>query len=603
MDSGEESPALLASAENALLSLVFAALVLLPLGEIALRAVAGVGFQGSSSLVQHLTFAIGILGAAVAARHGRLLGFSAATLVAGSAAGIARFFSSSIAAAVTAILCLASAQFVEAERAAGKILAHGIPVWVVESLLPAGFALITLRLLLHSADRTAARVGAALLAAGVLALVFLLPLPPRALVAPGLLALLAAMLLGAPLFAVIGGAALLLLWESGVPIASVAVNHYGLTANPSLPAIPLFTLAGYFLAESGSPRRLIELFDALFGRFRGGAAVVTVLACTFFTSFTGASGVAILAIGGLAMPLLLAAGYPQRPALGLVTGGGLPGVLLFPALPLLLYAIVAKTSIESMFVGGFLPTLLMLGIALWWGIRQAPRQVGPARPFDPDRARRALWAAKWDLSLPVVPLAALLGGLATPVEAAAATALYAYGIAAVIHRDVHPLRDAPRIMTECGLLVGGILLILGVSLGFTNYMVDAQVPDRAVEWVTRHIQSPWAFLLALNGFLLLVGCVMDIFSAIVVITPLIVPIGLAFGVHPVHLGMIFLANLEIGYLTPPIGLNLFFASYRFGRPLPEVCRSVMPLFFVLCAGVLAITYLPWLSTGLPGLVR
>jgi tripartite ATP-independent transporter DctM subunit len=303
------------------------------------------------------------------------------------------------------------------------------------------------------------------------------------------------------------------------------------------------------------------------------------------------------------MPLLLAARYPERPALGLVTGGGLPGVLLFPALPLLLYAIVAKTSIESMFVGGFLPTLLMLGIVLWWGIRQAPPQAGPGRPFDRGRVRQALWAAKWDLSLPLVPLAVLLGGLATPVEAAAATALYAFMIAVVIHRDLHPFRDAPRIMTECGLLVGGILLILGVSLGLTNYLVDAQVPDRAVEWATRHIQSPWAFLLALNGFLLLVGCVMDIFSAIVVITPLVVPIGLAFGVHPVHLGMVFLANLEIGYLTPPIGLNLFFSSCRFARPLPEVCRSVMPLFFALGAGVLVITYIPWLSTGLLGLAR
>ncbi|HET9403736.1 MAG TPA: TRAP transporter large permease subunit [Burkholderiales bacterium] len=603
MPSGAKAPDFLVLAENACLSLVFAGLVLLPLAEIFLRAVAGLGFQGSSSLVQHLTFAVGILGAAVAARESRLLGFSAATLLEGAAARIAKLLGNAIAAAVSALLCLASVQFVESERAAGKILAHGIPVWVVESLLPLGFALITLRLIARSADRIGDRVNAGMLAAAVIAVFVALPLQPRNLAAPGLAGLLAAMLLGAPLFAVIGGAALLLLWEAGVPIASVAVNHYGLTSNPSLPAIPLFTLAGYFLAESGSPRRLIELFDALFGRHRGGAAVVTVLACTFFTSFTGASGVAILAIGGLAMPLLLAAGYPQRPALGLVTGGGLPGVLLFPALPLLLYAIVARTSIESMFVGGFLPTLLMLGIALWWGIRQAPRQAGPARPFDRERALHALWSAKWDISLPLVPLTILLGGLATPVEAAAATALYAFLIAAALHRDIHPLRDAPRIMTECGLLVGGILLILGVSLGLTNYLVDAQVPERAVEWVSKHIQSPWAFLLALNGFLLLVGCVMDIFSAIVVITPLIVPIGLAFGVHPVHLGIIFLANLEIGYLTPPIGLNLFFSSYRFGRPIPEVCRAVTPLFLALCAGVLAITYLPWLSTGLLGLVR
>ena len=600
---GGKGAGLLVGFENAALAVIFGGLIILPLAEIALRAIAGVGFEGSSSLVQHLTFAVGMLGAAVAGRESRLLGFAATTLLGGRAALVAKILGHGAAAAVSVVLAYAGAQLVNAERLAGRVLAHGIPVWSVELLLPVCFGLIALRLLAHSGERWSDRFSSGLLATILVAGFVFAPIAPRELLWPGLVALVAALLLGAPLFSVIGGAALLLLWESGVPVASVAVDHYGLTSNPSLPAIPMFTLAGYFLAESGSPKRLVELFDALFGRYRGGAAVVTVLACTFFTSFTGASGVAILAIGGLAMPLLLSAGYRERPALGLVTGGGLPGVLLFPALPLLLYAIVAKTSIESMFVGGFLPMLIMLGIALWWGTRNAPRRTSAPSRFDRERVSRALWAAKWDLSLPLVPVTILLGGLATPVEAAAATALYAYMIAALIHRDIHPLRDATRIMTECGLLVGGILLILGVSLGFTNYLVDAQIPGRAVTWVTGHIESPWTFLLALNGFLLLVGCVMDIFSAIVVITPLIVPIGLAFGVHPVHLGMIFLANLEIGYLTPPIGLNLFFSSYRFGKPLPEVCRAIAPLFLALAGGVLVITYVPWLSTGLLGLVR
>jgi len=589
--------------ENAILSLVFAVLVLLPLAEIALRATAGIGFEGSSSLVQHLTLAIGVLGAAIAAREDRMLGFSAAALLEGHQASIAKFVGCASAAAVSALLCIASLQFVEAERAAGRVLAHGVPVWVVQSLLPLGFGVIALRLLWRAAGHLRERIWATLLAGAVVAVFALSPLQSHHLAAPGLFALLVAALAGAPLFAVMGGAALLLLWESGVPIAAVAVAHYGLAANPSLPAIPLFTLAGYFLAESGAPKRLIEVFDAMFGRYRGGAAIVTVLACTFFTSFTGASGVAIVAIGGLAMPLLLAAGYRDRPALALVTGGGLPGVLLFPALPLVLYAIVARTSIEGMFIGGFLPTLLMLGIALCWGVRQSPVAASAAKRFDRDRLLRALWAAKWDLSLPAVPLAILLGGWATPVEAAAATALYACVVVTIIHRDVKPYPDLPRIMTECGLLVGGILLILGISLGLTNYLVDAQIPDRAVEWVTHYIKSPWVFLLALNGFLLVVGCVMDIFSAVVLITPLVVPLGLAYGVHPVHLGMIFLANLELGYLTPPVGLNLFFSSYRFHRPIMEVCRSVAPLFLALGTGVLAITYLPWLSTGLLGFAR
>jgi len=588
----------LAAAENVLLSSFFGLLVLLPLAEIVLRATVGIGIQGVSSLVQQLTLIVGMLGAAVAAREKRLLAFSATALLGGRFTQTARACAAAMAAATSAILCAASMEFVAVERTGGGTLAYDIPVWLVQSILPLGFGVIGARLLWNASEHPAGKAWASLAAGVLIAIVLFAPLDPGYTVPTGLAVLFAGALFGAPLFAVIGGIALLLLWSTGVPLASVAVDHYGLTSNPTLPAIPLFTLAGYFLAESGAPKRLIEVFDALFGRFRGGAALVTVLASTFFTCFTGASGVTILALGGLTMPLLLASGFDRRPALGLITGGGLPGVLLFPALPLILYAIVAKASIESMFLGGLMPMLLMLAITLGWGLRQHKASPGARRKLDPDRAARALWSAKWELALPAVPIFMLLGGLATTVEAAAATALYAFIAAAMIHRDVRLSRDVPRIMSECGLLVGGILLILGVALALTNFLVDAQVPDHAVEWVKGRIESPWVFLLFLNLFLLAVGCVMDIFSAIVVIAPLLVPIGLAYGVHPVHLGIIFLANLELGYLTPPIGINLFFASYRFDRPMTEVCRSVAPLFLALCGGVLAITFLPWLSTGL-----
>jgi len=594
----------LTGAENVLLSAFFGLLVLLPLVEIALRATTGFGIQGVSSLVQNLTLIVGMLGAAVAARENRLLAFSATALLHGRFARIARVCATAIAATASALLCAASFQFVAAERMGGVSLAYGIPVWLVQSFLPLGFSVIGTRLLWNASERSSGKACASLLAGALVAIALFAPLDPDYAVPAGLAVLGMGALFGAPLFAVIGGGALLLLWSTGVPLASVAVDHYGLTSNPTLPAIPLFTLAGYFLAESGAPKRLIEVFDALFGKFRGGAAVVTVLASVFFTSFTGASGVTIIALGGLTMPLLLASGFERRPALGLITGGGLPGVLLFPALPLILYAIVAKTSIESMFIGGLMPMLLMLAIALCWGLRQHHSSPGaPQKTLDRNRVARALWAAKWELALPAVPISMLLGGLATPVEAAAATALYAFVAAAAIHRDIKAYPDVPRIMSECGLLVGGILLILGVALALTNFLVDAQVPEHAVEWVKGRLESPWVFLLYLNLVLLGVGCVMDIFSAIVVIAPLIVPIGLAYGVHPVHLGIIFLANLELGYLTPPIGINLFFASYRFDRPMTEVCRSVAPLFLALCGGILTITYLPWLSTGLLKILR
>lgn len=578
--------------------MLFGLLVVLPLAENALRATAGIGIQGVASLVQQLTLVVGMLGAAVAARENRLLAFSATALLGGRFARIARVCAGAVAAAASAVLCAAGVEFVNAERIGGATLSYDIPVWVIEAILPLGFGVIGARLLWNASEDLSGRAWASAIAGTLIGVMLVVPLDSSYAVPAGLAALIAGALLGAPLFAVIGGVALLLLWSTGVPLASVAVDHYGLTSNPTLPAIPLFTLAGYFLAESAAPKRLIEVFDALFGRFRGGAAVATVLASTFFTCFTGASGVTILALGGLTMPLLLASGFERRPALGLITAGGLPGVMLFPALPLILYAIVAKTDIESMFLGGLLPMLLMLAITLAWALRQRKASSGEHPKFDRERAARALWAAKWELALPLVPIAMLLGGLATTVEAAAATAFYAFVAAAVIHRDVGLSSEVPKIMSECGLLVGGILLILGVALALTNFLVDAQVPDHAVEWVRARVESPWVFLLYLNVFLLAIGCLMDIFSAIVVIAPLVVPIGLAYGVHPVHLGIIFLANLELGYLTPPIGINLFFASYRFGWSLMEVCRSVLPLFVVLCGGVLAITYLPWLSTGL-----
>jgi tripartite ATP-independent transporter DctM subunit len=586
------APRALAAIEDGLLAAALAGAVLVPLAEIALRATLRVGIEGAGTIVQHLTLAVGMIGAAVAAREERLLTLALSGFITAPAA---RFAGGAIAAAVTGLLTLAALDFMATERAAGTVLVYGLPVWVAQSPLGLGFALIALRLIWRAAPTALGRAAALAIAATLVA--WLRAAPPDPVLA--LAALAVACALGAPLFVAIGGAALFLLQGDGVPAAAVAVNHYSLVINPSLPAIPMFTLAGYLLAESRAPARLVELFDALFGRLRGGAALVTVLACTFFTCFTGASGVTILALGGLVMPLLGAAGYRPKDALALVTGAGLPGVILMPALPLLLYAIVARVSIEDMFLGGLAPAALMLGIVAAWGVWRQPRVAVRAAPFSWPRVRAAALAAKWELSLPVVPVLVLASGLATPVEAAAATALYAFVIVAVVHRDLSLADDLPRVMAECGLLIGGILLVLGVALGLTNYLVDAEVPDRLVEWVRGAISSPWAFLLALNAVLLAAGCVMDIYTAIVVLAPLVTPLGVAYGIHPVHLGIVFLANLELGYLTPPVGMNLFFASYRFNKPIVELFRAVLPLFVAIGVALLAVTYLPWLSTGLP----
>ena len=425
---------------------------------------------------------------------------------------------------------------------------------------------------------------------------------------PALVALALATLLGAPVFTALGGAALILFWGHDLPIQAVPLKHYSLTTNDMLPSIPIFTLAGYFLAESGASKRLVRVFQALVGQFRGGPAIVTALVCAFFTSFTGASGVTILALGGVLMPVLLAAGYSERNALGLLTGAGSLGMLFPPCLPLILYAIVANHSahadltIKQMFLGGIGPGILLVLLTAWWGIRRGPKEASARTTFTWSEAGAALWDAKWEMLIPVVAIVSLFY-VPTAVEAAAITATYSLLVATVIHRDLHPLKDLPRVITECGLLVGGVLLILGVALGFTHYLVDAQIPDKLVEWSTTAITSKWLFLLGLNLVLIMVGGLIEIYAAIVVIVPLLVPLGAALGLDPIHLGIIFLANMELGFLAPPVGLNLLLSSYRFNKPMAEVTRATLPMLLVLLVGVLLITYFPPLTTFLPRLFK
>jgi C4-dicarboxylate transporter DctM subunit len=606
---------ILRECENWTVALVLAVLVLLPLLEILLRRF-GTGISGSIVFVQHATLFVGMLGGALAARENRLLALSPITsLLKGKARSAAAVAANSFAAAITVFLCYASIQFLLTEKESPKILAYGIPSWVLELVLPFGFGLVALRMVWHAGRQWQGRLVTLLLASAFIWVAAGQTVPPESLMVPALVALLVATALGAPVFTTIGGAALILLWGGGYPIASVPLKHYSLVTNPSLPAIPLFTLAGYFLAEGGASRRLVRVFQALVGQFRGGPAVVTALACAFFTSFTGASGVTILALGGLLMPVLLAARYSERAALGLLTSAGSLGLLFPPCLPLIFYAIVAGNiannlaveadiTIQGMFLGGILPGALLVALTAWWGIRSAPRaEAAEARPFSTREARSAVWEAKWELILPVIALFALFSGYATPVEAAAVTALYAFVVETFVYRDLRLLGDVTRVMTECGLLVGGVLLILGVAMGFTNYLVNEQVPDRLVEWTVSSIHSPLVFLLILNAFLLIVGCLMDIYSAIAVVVPLIVPIGLRFGIDPIHLGIIFLANLELGFLTPPVGMNLFLSSYRFNKPMSVVTRAVIPMLLVLLVGVLLITYFPPLTTFLPRLLK
>ena len=585
--------------EDALPVLALAVMVLLPLAEIVARSLLHTGIPGAAPFTQHLTLWVAFLGAAVAAREGKLLSLATGELFpAGAWRLLARLVAAAVGAGVAALLFRASLDMVLVEKDFPSVVALGVPVWVTQLVLPVAFGLVALRLVWRSADAWWWRGVAAL---GLLAGLALGQWPgvlEGKPVWPGILLIVAATALGSPIFAVLGGAAVLFFLHDGTPIAAVPVETYRLAVSPLLAAIPLFTLTGFLLAEGRASQRLLGVFRAQFGWIPGGTAVVCSLVCAFFTVFTGGSGVTILALGGLLFQALSGERYRERFSLGLLTASGSLGLLLPPALPLILYGIVAQISIEDLFLGGLVPGVLLVLLVAAWGVREGLRSGIERHPFETRQAMRAAWEAKWELLLPVIVLVAIFAGWATLVETSALAALYALVTQTLVHRDIRGLRQLFGVMRECVVLLGGVLIILGVAMGLTSFLVDAQVPARILAAVQQYVHSPLLFLLGLNVFLILVGCLMDIFSAIVVVVPLIAPLGLAFGIDPVHLGVIFIANLELGYLTPPVGLNLFLASYRFERPLMEVYRAAVPFLFLRGAGVLVVTYLPWLTTGL-----
>ncbi|MBK8283532.1 MAG: TRAP transporter large permease subunit [Ahniella sp.] len=408
---------------------------------------------------------------------------------------------------------------------------------------------------------------------------------------------------GAPLFALIAALALLGLHLSDYESTVLAVEFNRLAESPVLIAIPLFTIAGYLLSESGSPKRLVRVTEALFGWLHGGLAVVAILACAVFTAFTGASGVTILAIGALLHPALREAQYSERFSLGLVTTSGSLGLLFFPAVPLILYGIVVQSlgttptaGVEDMIKAGVLPGLLMLSALAAYSMYAAPKRAHD-RTFSMRELTSALWDARYELPLPVFVLGGVFLGFFAASEAAALTAAYVLIVTVVVRREIS-LKRLPSVLREAMELVGAILLILGVSLGLTYVLIDAGVPERIFGFVNEHVSNKWAFLALLNVFLLVLGMLLDIFSATVIMAPILVPIAISYGIHPAHLGVIFLANMQLGYFTPPVGMNLFIASFRFKTSVLTLTRACVPFFFVLLACVLIITYWPGLSLGL-----
>ncbi len=408
------------------------------------------------------------------------------------------------------------------------------------------------------------------------------------------LGLIVVTLLGAPLFAVIGAGALVGFQREGVDLSVVAIEFFGLSETPVLVAIPLFTFAGFLLSAGQAPARLVRLSQALLGWLPGGLAIISLVACALFTAFTGASGITIIALGALLYPALSQAGYDDRFNLGLITSSGSLGLLFAPSLPLILYGIVAEAPVDDLFIAGVLPGILMivlLGAYCYWRNRKRRYVVSDG---SWSGARQAVWAARWDLPLPIVVLGGIYGGYFAVSEAAAVTALYVTLIELVVLREV-AWRDLPRIMRESMVLVGAILVILGVSLASTNLMIDTGVPQRLFAVVSEYVTGPTTFLIALLIFLLILGAILDIFSATVLIVPLLLPIAAQYGVDPIHLGIVFLAAMELGYLTPPVGLNLFIASHRFEKDITEIYWATQPFLLVSLLAVLIIAFWPDLS--------
>jgi len=575
---------------------------LLPLIDAVGRPLGGFHIPGSAAYLKQLTLWLAFVGGLVATREAKHLTLSTTELFGeGLARRLARVFAYAIAAGTVGVLAYASAQVVLANRVEAKVLPIGLPEWVSECVMPVALTLMAARFAWLASPRWRGRTLAFLAVGGAFAL-GLLPAGATTYVWPLALAIVAGALLGAPVFVAMGGLALLLFFRDGTPVAAVSAEVYRLVASPTLPAIPLLTACGYVLAESNASERLVRFFRSLFGWMPGGIAVMVAAVCAVFTTFTGGSGVTIIALGGLVYPILRKDGYSEGFSLGLVTASGSLGLLFPPSLPVILYSVVASARdmsvpADSLYLAGLVPGMLLVVLTAIYGIYVGRHVASSRQRFSWRELAASSWKAKWELALPLFVVGLFASGLASMVETAAAAVAYAVIVECFITRDIKFFTGLPGVLLRSASLMGAVLMLLSIAMGLTSYLVDAQIPAYLLTWVTTHIHSQVVFLLALNVLLLVLGSVLEIYSAIIILAPLIAPMGRQFGVDPIHLGVIFLANLELGFLFPPVGLNLFLSSSRFGKPLPQLYRHVVPFLIILGIGVLLITYLPAMSLG------
>jgi C4-dicarboxylate transporter, DctM subunit len=585
--------------ENTVAVVVLACLSVIPVLEIIARTCFKTGVYGSSDYVQHLVLWITFVGGMFASREKRHLALAAGVdSLPVKAQTWVKTLTSFISVAVTTDLAIASFNFIRLGLDS-SLFVGVFKTQYVAFIMPIGFAVMALRFVNFAPPGVVCKLAAC---SGIaLPLLFgtvlTHTLPP--LVWPLAILLALSLAAGTPIFVVLGGLAQLFILKNSGETATLANEAYTMLTGPTIPTIPLFSLAGYLLSESKAGERLVRLFRAVFGWMPGGLAIMAIMVSAFFTTFTGASGVTVIALGGLLSFILIESGYKREFSVGFITSCGSLGLLFPPSLAVILYGVVSHVNIRHLFVAGILPGLFIVTIMAVLGmIKSRQYRIKPVA-FRAKEAALCLKESVWEIALPLLILVGFFKGFFTLVEMSAITVLYVVIVEVVIKRDIK-IKDLPRALLSCVPMVGGVLVILAVAKGLSYCIIDAEIPTSLSQWVQASIHSKYVFLLLLNGALLVVGCFMDIFSAIIVIVPLIVPLGAAFGIAPVHLGIIFLTNLEIGYLMPPVGINLQLGSYRFNENMARMYRYIFPFVIALFAAVLAITYLPFLSTALVG---
>ena len=644
-----------------MLVVLFGATIVLPLLETLSRATGLFHINGSAGYLKHLVLWLCFLGGLLATRERKQLQLSTAEFIPeGNARAIIRVISQGVGAAICLVLAYASWLVVEAHREGGKALTIGLPEWISELIMPAALIGIALHMIWQAGGDQGPGVwqrrGLALLIAPLGVLLDFAPglVGSQLWLLIGVIVLCAA--LGTPVFLAMAGVAMLLFFEDGTSVSAVSAEVYRLVASPTLPAIPLLTACGYILAETRAAERLVRFFRALFGWMPGGIALLAVAVCAVFTTFTGGSGVTIIALGGLVFGIMREDGYPEGFSHGLITASGSLGLLFPPSLPVILYAVVVsaspefKVAADDLYIAGLVPGMLLIVLVGAYAVfkgrrlekngqkespgaqdsessqswtaretnerseeerRRSRSESNPSTatlkenpnkrsriPFDFRELLASAWGAKWELSVPVIVVVLFVSGIASMVEAAASAAAYALFVEVVITKDIHPTRDLPGILVKAGVLVGAVLILLSAAMGLSSFvLVEAEVPEKLLGWVQGAITEPWVFLLALNILLIVLGCLMEIYSAIVILPPILAPIAAHYGVDPLHLGVIFLANLELGFISPPIGLNLFLAASRFEIPMARLYKQVVPYLLIMGGGVMLITYVPAMSVG------